>query len=49
MACFAQYPVDECLSLLRFYVRMLFGIDQDDPVLIEQRVISFDEYLEVAP
>src|SRR5262249_54153617 len=41
-------PVDEGLSERVLYVRMLFGIDQHDAVLVEQALVAGDEDVEIA-
>ena len=43
-----QDPVDECLALVLFHVRMFGRVDQDDAVLIEQLVVAFHHDLVVA-
>src|SRR5262245_30553241 len=41
-------PVDEGLAERLLYVRMLFGIDQHDAVLVEQALVAGHEDIEIA-
>src|SRR5262245_42074499 len=41
-------PVDEGLAERLLYVRMLFGIDQHDAVLVEQALVAGHEDVEIA-
>src|SRR5690348_1670590 len=43
-----EQPVDEGLAERLLYVRMLFGIDQHDAVLVEQALVAGDENVEIA-